>query len=109
MTFDSALDAQDSRGYNHCQGMTDFQERRLQYHTLDVQDDILKSPQMVARAMENFDISDYRYFEALMSRLFDATADTLGEVREDMGEFLRSKLGKEITAQADARLAAEVE
>lgn len=109
MELNAAIDRHDSAGFNHAQGMSDRDEMRLQYHLNDVQDDILKDAKMLGRAIENFDLSDMLHFEDLMSRLFDADADSVGEAREDIGEFLRSKLGKEISAQADARLAAEVE
>lgn len=112
MQLTQAIDRQDSAGYNHVQGYTAREEsqinRRLQYHLLDVQDEILGDPRMVAQAMENFDYSDACHFESLLAILMSADRENLDIAHEAMADFLRSKLTKQIEQMAQARVDEEM-
>lgn len=112
MNLQAAIDRQDSAGYNHAQGYSAAEEsrinRRLQYHLLDAQDDILKDPRMIAQALESFDYSDQCHFESLISILMAADRENVDAAHEVIAEFLRSKLKKQIQALAEKRLDEEM-
>ncbi|SNR73276.1 hypothetical protein SAMN05192560_0752 [Methylobacillus rhizosphaerae] len=82
---------------------------RLDYHTLDVEAEILKDPRMVARAMELFDHSDAFHFDSLISNLMSVRGDNLVIAREAIAEFLRSKLKSYISDMVQKRVDAEME
>lgn len=113
MQLQAAIDRQDSAGYNHVQGYTAREEdhinRRLQYHLLDAQGDILKDPRMIAQALESFDYSDQCHFESLISILMAADRENVDSAHEAIAEFLRSKLKTQIRAMAEARLEEEMQ